>query len=199
MRGSILKLWSPSVAVLMTAALAALTWKVYSDEPPAADKPHRIPVAVLDVAKLFKQCRDFNAEMSRIKAEIAVFEREVDDRKAEILKLVPMDAGSAPPSGADTAKAAELRNKLEADIAAKKKGFLAEEALVYFKFYGQIEKAVAEMAKARDIGTVVRVNFDAMDPTDRASVLQGVNRAVVYNAAPDLTADLLAVLNAPKP
>jgi len=201
MRGSILKQWPPSVAVLMTAALAALTWKVYSDEPPAADKPHRVPVAVLDVAKVFKQARDFNGEMSRIKTEIEVFEREVNDRQAEILKLVPKEAkeGSAPTSGADVAKATELRNKLEADIAAKKKGFLAEEALVYFKFYGQIEKAVAEMAKARDIGTVVRVNFDAMDPTDRASVLQGVNRAVVYNAAPDLTADLLAVLNAPKP
>jgi len=198
MRAAISKLCSPAMFVLMTAALAALSWKVYSDEPPAADKPHRVPVAVLDIARVFKQGRDFNAEMSRIKTEIEVFEREVDVRKAEILKLVPMDAGSAPPSGADTAKATELRNKLEADIAAKRKGFLAEEALVYFKFYSQIEKTVADLAKARDIGTVVRVNGDAMDPTDRASVLQGVNRAVIYNAAPDLTADLLRVLNAPK-
>jgi hypothetical protein len=190
--------WSAVIITALSTALGLSSWQALSNEGPS-DKPHRVPLAVVDVARIFKNCRDFNAEMSRIKAEIEVFERDVISRQAEISKLVPTDAGSAPPSAADTAKAAELREKLTADVAARKKAFLAEEALVYFKYYSQVEKVAAEMAKARDIGLVLRYNSDAMDPTDRASVLQGVNRAVVYTAVPDLTGDLLAALNASKP
>jgi len=54
---------------------------------------------------------------------------------------------------------------------------------------------VQRICRERDIGLVIRATTEQIDPKDRGSVLQAVNRPVVYSAAPDLTADVIAALN----
>ena len=54
---------------------------------------------------------------------------------------------------------------------------------------------VQRICREREIGVVIRYTSDPMDTKDRSSVLQAVNRPVVYSAVPDLTADVIAALN----
>jgi hypothetical protein len=42
---------------------------------------------------------------------------------------------------------------------------------------------------------VIRHTSDPLNPSDRSSVLQAVNRPVVYWNVPDLTADIVAALD----
>jgi Skp family chaperone for outer membrane proteins len=190
--------WTPVLLAVVICLVAPLSWRAFSDEPAAADKPHRVPLAVLDVAKVFQEGKQFNAQMGEIKRQIEAFETEIRGRQADMLKLA-QNSGSSPSSDSNSAQLDEQSKKLQADVAAKKAEFLQAEARVYFEQYQRIGKVVAQLAQTRGIGTVLRTNGDKMDGNDRNSVLQGVNRAIVYNVAPDLTAEVIATLNADQP
>jgi Skp family chaperone for outer membrane proteins len=190
--------WAQVLLMMVSICLGGAAWRALSEERPAADAPHRIPVALLDVAKVFKQARDFNAQMNRMKIEIETFDRTIRGRQAELEKLRPKGSGSAPSSGEATEKAAKMAADLQAEVAAKRQSFLVEEARVYADTYKTIQDVVDQICQARDVGVLLRFSSDPIDPADRSSVLQGVNRPVVYSAVPDLTADVIAALNGDK-
>jgi Skp family chaperone for outer membrane proteins len=133
--------------------------------------------------------------MLEIKAAIEVFEAEVTKRKSDIEALEPKGAAATPD---ESAKVTKLKADLSADVAIKRQFFLNEEARLYFDIYQSVAETVERLAKARDIGLVLRFNDDEMNPSKRESVLQGVNRAIVYRAVPDLTDAVLKELNGPK-
>src|SRR5262245_56737359 len=68
----------------MKMFLAVLLSVVASDGPALADSSdlaeasgHRVPVAIVDVAKVFKEARDFNQKVQSIKLQIADFDRDI--------------------------------------------------------------------------------------------------------------------------
>jgi Skp family chaperone for outer membrane proteins len=191
------RLWTQWIVTALAVCLGIFVWEAVSDEPPTADRAHRVPVALLDVPKIFKSYNAFNARMTQIKGEIELYEKEVDKKRADIEALRPKKDGSGLDSGANVGEdvIAKLQTALQTEVTLKRKFFLDAEALAYAETYASIEKAVEEIAKARDIGVVLRFQSEKMDAADRASVLQGVNRAVVYSDVPDLTNDLLTALN----
>jgi Skp family chaperone for outer membrane proteins len=147
------------------------------------ESPHRIPLAVIDVAKIFKEARDFNQKMQRMKLEIAAFDSAFDsNEKAKLREKFGEQSDPSLPAS-------------KSYVVGKKEAFLSDEALVYAETYREIQNAVQRICRERDIGLVIRSTSDSMDPKDRSSVLQGVNRPVVYTAVPDLTADVIAALN----
>jgi hypothetical protein len=160
----------------------AVVLSVVASDRPVASSPndvsqasvHRVPIAIVDVAKIFKEARDFNQKMQSIKLQFADFDRAIKTRSAE-----------NPPQS----------TSVDAEVKEKRAAFLSEEAQVYAETYRAIEKAVQGICRERDIGIVIRVSTDSMDANDRSSVLQTVNRPVVYTATPDLTADVIAALN----
>jgi hypothetical protein len=190
--------WVRWITTALAVCLGIFVWEALSDEPPATDRPHKIPVAIIDIAKVFKDHREFNEKMLVIKGQIEAFEKEVRARAAEVEALRPKEPGAAPPSEEDIAKAAKLQEMITADVAAHRQAFLADEARIYFEIYTAIEKTVQQVSRDRDIGVVFRFSSEFMNPGDRASVLQGVNRSVVYSDVPDLTRDVLAVANGTK-
>ena len=183
--------WRPVLLVVVTALLTSLSWQALSDEPPAADKPHRVPVAIVDVAKVVNGGRDFQAEMDRIKLQIKEFEQQARDKQREIVKRLAEGE-------VDADKAGELTKQLEVEATLKKQEFLTAEARAYFRVYERVEKSVAQIARQRDIGLVLRYSGDAMKPDDRESVLRGINRSVVYSAVPDISDEVIASLNGEK-
>lgn len=187
--------WTQWTLMALAACLAIFVWEALSDEPPAADRPHKVPIAVVDIARVYKEHREFNAQMLEVKGQIEDFEKEVRKKQAEIQALTPADPGSAQTSGTDAEQASKLSAALQAEVAAKRAEFLNIEARIYFEIYQAIERQTTQICRERDIGIVVRMNGDKMNPADRASVLQGVNRAVVYVNVPDLTDDLLKAFN----
>lgn len=190
--------WMQWIIVALVACLAIFVWEAVSDEPPAADRPHKVPVAVIDVAQVFKQCRAFNAKMEETKAAIEVFDAEVRKRKADIEALEPKNPAEQPLSADESARITKLKAELNADVAIKRQAFLDGEARLYFDTYQLVEETVERIARERDIGLVLRQNANEMNPAKRDSVLQGINRAIVYMDVPDLTEAVLAELNRAK-
>ena len=90
---------------------------------------------------------------------------------------------------------ARTQSDLQVKVGLKRKEFLEQEARVYYRVYREVEQAVALFAQRNRIGLVLRYNGDEMKEDDRASVLQGVNRAVVYQSNLDVTNFVLQQLN----
>jgi len=91
---------------------------------------------------------------------------------------------------------AHLKSDFQIRVQAKKREFLEQEARVYYGIYREVEDAVASFAQRNRIGLVLRHTGDEMKPEDRASVLQGVNKPVVYQYQLDITQLVLNQLNA---
>ena len=94
---------------------------------------------------------------------------------------------------------APIRAKIEAFDSGrrhiKKEEPLPAVTKAYAETYQRMNEIVTRICKARNIGLVVRAKLDSMDPFDRPSVLEGVNKPVVYSAVPDLTDEVIAELN----
>jgi hypothetical protein len=190
------KQWKQWVLLTAGCCLAIFVWEAMSDEPPAEHKSH-LPIGLVDIANVFKDDRTFQQKMAEIKSRIEEFERYVRERQAEIAKLAPEGSSEGSGEASEAAKrAAAMDVALKVEIGAKKLAFLAEEAVTYHERYQAIERAVAGVCETREIDLVLRFNSAKIDPADRASVLQGVNRAIVYSSVPDVTDDVVAALNA---
>lgn len=149
----------------------------------AAPQQATTQIVVIDIAKIFKGHHRFNQMMADIKKDIEDFDAYV---KNETNKLKGMGealqsyrAGSLEYKQKEE-EAARLTSDLQVKVGLKKKELLESEARVYFTVYRQLEQKVAVFAQRNRITMVLRFNSDEMKEDDRNSVLQGVNRAVVY-------------------
>ena len=155
-------------------------------------------VAVLDVAKVFKENQEFDGKMKSIKAEAdalkAQITRQQEAIKASAQGLSQYDVGSPD------------RNKLEADLeqqqaALRTKARQAEtdllnrEARIYYDTYQKMQSIVGNLATQHGISLVLRFDSEQIDATNRAEVIKGVNRAVVYHRRLDLTNMVAGAMN----
>jgi Skp family chaperone for outer membrane proteins len=168
--------------------------------PPSAAPPAvgGTSVVVIDVANIFKNHIRFNEKMKEIKNEIDQFEASI---RAEQTKFNQKREGLAQflPSSPEYKKLEEelarMQSEVQVQVGLKRKTFLEQEAREYFKTYKEIEQSVAVFAQQNRIGLVLRFNGDEMKADDRNSVLQGVNKAVVYHDRLDITEWILRDLN----
>lgn len=155
-------------------------------------------VAVLDVGEVFEHHASFKANMEAIKSEIEAFENTVKaERKrltTESEKLKDFNAGSPEYKQIET-RLAGMSADLQVRMQLKRKEFLEREAQVYFQAYNDVVATVAEFSQRYGIGLVLRFNGKQMDATKRDSVLQGVNRAVVYQNKLNITSQIIERLN----
>jgi hypothetical protein len=85
--------------------------------------------------------------------------------------------------------------KMQVDMQMKRKEFLEREARVYYDVYVMVEAAIRDFADMNGIELVLRYSAEPMDPQNRQSVLQGVNRPIVYHRNLDITTAVLDRLN----
>ena len=170
--------------------------------PQAAAAPAAAPagmnVAVIDVAKVFKSHNRFNAAMNDIKTEIEQFEAQVRAKQTALrTKSEGLQSfkGGSPEYRALEEELARASSDMQVEVGLKKREFLEQEARVYYRVYKEIEQEVAVMSRRFRISLVLRYNGDDMKEDDRASVLQGVNRAVVFQDGLDITEPILKTLN----
>jgi Skp family chaperone for outer membrane proteins len=165
----------------------------------AAPAPAGTSVAVIDVAHIFKNHVRFNGQMNDMKRDIEAFDASIRSEQQNFAKKRETLTSFSPTS--DQYKKAEeelahIKSDLDIKVAVKRREFLEQEAKVYYGIYREIEDAVAMFAQRNRIGLVLRYSGDEMKPDDRASVLQGVNRPVVYQDRLDITQHILNQLNA---
>lgn len=156
-------------------------------------------IAILDVAKVFKENAAFTAKMDAIKAEAdrlkAEITKEQESIKTRAQGLTNFDIGSTERNDLEVeleTQQSALRRRarqLETDL-------LNREALVYFETYKQMQAIVGSMANQYGISLVLRFDSSEINSENRPEVIKGVNRAVVYHSRVDLTNAVMEAMNA---
>jgi Skp family chaperone for outer membrane proteins len=169
--------------------------------PPAAAAaaPAGTSVAVIDIAYIFKNHVRFNRSMNDMKGDIEAFDAAIRTDQQNFAKKreqLPTFSPSSKEYKAAEEELAHMKSDLDIKVAVKRREFLEQEAKVYYGIYREIEDAVAVFAQRNRISLVLRFSGDEMKPDDRNTVLQGVNRPVVYQYQLDITQLILNQLNA---
>jgi len=147
-------------------------------------------VAVLDVAKVFKENAAFDSRMKAIKSEADQLKTQIQSEQQTIkeaaMGVSQYEAGSAQRN--------EMEAKIEQDQAALRTRarqaeaqLLNREAKIYYDTYQQLQAVVGQLADANNISLVLRFDGQPIDATNRGEVIKGVNRSVVYFSKIDLT------------
>ena len=133
-------------------------------------------VAILDVAKVFKENTSFDSKVKAIKAEAdqlkAQITAEQDRIKAEVMELRGMEASPK-------------RNQMEADLEHQhthlrtttrqaESELLNREARVYFDTYREMQAVVEAIAQANGLSLVLRFDSEDIDPNNQQSVKKGL-------------------------
>jgi Skp family chaperone for outer membrane proteins len=195
---------SPLFATCVAASLSVLVLAALAQQPagPAPAAPSGSSVVVMEVDYIFKNHKRFNGRMADIKQEIEQFDAYVRGEQqklnAEKEKLQVLSP-SSPEYKAKEEQLVRQGSELQIKMAQKRKEFLEQEARVYYEVYKELEQTVAVFCQRNRIDLVLRFNRDEMKPDDRNSVLQGVNRAVVWQQGRDITDLILQMVNPPQP
>ena len=67
--------------------------------------------------------------------------------------------------------------------------------MIYYNVYNEVLNEVALFAEQHGIGLVLRFNSEPIDANDRASVLEGVNRHIVFQKNSNITPNIIDRLN----
>jgi Skp family chaperone for outer membrane proteins len=147
-------------------------------------------ICVLDVAKIFKDNPSFQSQMEGIRNDASTLKASVESQLAELQKEAEQLEQYQPNSDKRrdlertlVTKQAELQTlarQREADL-------LSREAKIYLQTYKQMERVVAKIAEEYSVSLVLRYESAPINQDDRADVIKGVNRQVVYQKYSDLT------------
>ena len=186
---------------MATFLIAGASTAVGQVQPPNGVAPRNnagTAVAVIDVNFIFKNHERFKQKMDDIKKDIEGFETHLRDERNKI--QAKTEELKSLPSGSPQYKLLEeaiasMHTTLSLKTGRKRKEILEREAKVYFNSYQEIEERVSLFADRFGIGLVLRFNSEPMDATSRESVLQGINRAVVFQRNLNITNMVLEELN----
>ncbi|MEX0819393.1 MAG: OmpH family outer membrane protein [Pirellulaceae bacterium] len=159
-------------------------------------------VAVVDIGFIFKNATRFKQAMDDIKADDERFKQEVvakqEAMQAAVQNLQKMQKGSTDYKILEEQIAGD-QTKLRLDMARKQKDRVEQEAKVYFNAYREVESHINKFATTYGIDLVLRFNAEEMDPSQPESVLNGINRFVVYQRDLNITGHILDQMNRDTP
>ncbi len=148
-------------------------------------------VAVLDVAKVFKNHTRFTQKMEEMKKEVKAFEDDVNNQRRDLLERAKQLNETYRPGSPEykrtEAELAQQESDLRLQMQLKRKEVLENEARLYYDTYQEIQGIVNQMAEQYQIGLVVRHDSEEVGRDDGTKVLGLVNRFVIYQKKLDLT------------
>lgn len=169
---------------------------------PVAPRAAGTNVAVLDISLVFEHFPGFQEQMTKLKAEVDQFEAYLKDEQGKLVKmrdkLADYAAGSKEfkETEEEMARAnTDLRLKME----QQRREFLEREARIYFDGYAEVYNVVQTLAERNDIKLVLRFSSESMKADDRGSVLQSVNRPVIYQKNLNITNLVIKALGGEAP
>ena len=143
-----------------------------------------VPIVVVDLSQVFEKHPTFNTRMNAIKQEVktteAAFQAQGKQIEASVKQLQSMSS-SDPNYRQLESDTARRQAAIQAEMQLKRKDFLEKEARVYYETYEQVKSEIKVFAESNRIGLVLRFSSEKIDPTNRQSVLQGVNQPILYN------------------
>jgi len=160
------------------------------------------PVAVVDVAYIFKNHEAIKAQVAEVEAELKAYDQELSGKRDELknaaAELKSFKVGSPEYSAAEE-RVAGMESKLRLEMARKRKEITDAEAKIYFDNYQRISAGVKFLANHYKISLVLRYNSEEMDLEQGESVIRGVMKNIVYHdEALDLTKAVMQYLSDPR-
>lgn len=152
------------------------------------------PVAVIDIGYIFKNHPRFKQAMDTVRARVkdseSKFQTRGKDIQSRVLRLKQLKPESAEFKQLE-GETARLQAQVEADMKLQRKEFLGQEAQVYYAIYQEVQSEIKTFADNHGIGLVLRFSAEQIDVSNRQSVMEGVNRPVVYQRNLNITYDVL--------
>jgi Skp family chaperone for outer membrane proteins len=192
---------SADVKTLVLAVAAILMVGVsgvaQAQHPEAANAP-KFGIAVVDIAFVFKNHAQLNATMENMKTEMKGIEENLKAKRDQITKMEEarnqLVAGTPDYKKLDD-QLVEVKTKFNVDMDRLRRDLMERESKLYFTTYQQVTYTIAQYAKQRNIGLVLRFNGDQPDPTKPQDILKDINKPVVFENNVDITRDILAIVN----
>jgi Skp family chaperone for outer membrane proteins len=169
---------------------------------PVAQRSAGTNVAVIDISLVFEHYPKFQHKMTELKKEVEAFEGSLRGDQESLVKLRDNLQGYAQGSAEFKRleeQMAKAQSEAQVKMALKRKEFLEREARVYYDAYTEVYDVVAAFSDRFNIKLVLRFNSEEMKPEDRSSVLQGVNRAVVFQRNLNITNSVIKELGGEPP
>jgi hypothetical protein len=160
-------------------------------------------VTVIDIPFIFKGHARFKADMDNFKKEVEAFEAWARNEQTSLTKIRDEILTKYKPNSdefkMEEERLAKLTSDLQIKMNVKKREMLELEAKIYYQTYNEIIAAVTKFCETNRISLVLRFSGDDIDANDRNSILQGVNRAVVYQRNLDISEMILQMVNSNQP
>lgn len=187
-----------ALAVAATLLFGLATVPAQAQQHPEAANAPKFGIAVVDVSYIFKEHKQFIATMEGMKNEMKGVEEKLKAKRDSIASMEEarnrLDPGTPDYKKMDDQLATE-KAKFNLEMDRLRKDLMERESKVYFSTYQQVSYAIANYAKQRNIGLVLRFNGDKPDPNKRPDILKDINKPVVFENNIDITRDILAIVN----
>jgi len=176
---------------------SAMTAHAQAPQAPQSSGGHR--VAVVDVAKIFKEHAGIKAQVAQVESELKTYDGTLTEKR-NTLRAEAEKLQAFKPATPDYAKQEELvagmESRLRLEMARKRKELAGAEARIYFENYQKITEAVEYLADYYKINLVLRYNSEEMSLEQSESVVRGVMKNVVYHdASLDMTKGVMQYLD----
>jgi len=192
-----------SFAFCVAVASAGVIWAAGSLNGSKAGakevkRPQPLRIAVVDMGKIFKGSRKFNAMRAKLKKQVGRSKKKLDRMANELKQLQKELKGFKP--GSDEFEAAqksiiERSAKLQAARKSIQRELRRKEADIFLEVYNEIRREIAQYAKEKGVQLVIRHHQNDIDPSTPEKVAKGMGRQVVFQDGLDITEDILTRLN----
>ena len=185
-----------AAAVICCVGLLAIS--SISAQRPASPSAPRDGVALVDVATVSQKCARLTQSLEALKIEYesnaAGFKKEADVGNQLTEKARQLPAGSPE------------RKKLEQEILKKRADFelhgkritedtRERESKLYVSMFRELNEELSRYAQANGIQLVLRYDVPPLDLSDPRSVLQEIQKPIVYQRGVDVTPVVVDALN----
>lgn len=164
----------------------------------AAAAPAGTRIALIDMKYLFDNHSQFQQDIKRIQTDVKGFDDAIQNQRKQLSEMrKQLDNGTPGTAQYRTIEAsiAQQVSDMKLKMELKRRDVLQLEADVYHGVYQKVQAAVDHYARQQGIGLVIRYDSTPIDPSDRMSVLSGVNRPIVYHQNLDITREILQMVS----
>jgi Skp family chaperone for outer membrane proteins len=147
-------------------------------------------VAVLDVAKVFKENQEFSNQMEVIRQEADRMRNQLqaaqEDFRRQAAEVSQFPIGTPERKQAEAAFA-QRQAAFQTQARQDENDLLVKEAKAYYTTYQKMQNVVSQIAQQNNISLVLRFDSTDINASNPNEVVAGVNRAIVYHYKLDLT------------
>jgi Skp family chaperone for outer membrane proteins len=169
-----------------------------ASKPGAAPAAEPTKVALVDVNYIFKQNAAFKAAMDALKDEADGMDKKMREGQT-VMAMSQNQLKGLTPGSSEYAEMEEIIARLKTDLAletqTKRREMLSRQAKLYGQTYREITGEITKYSGERKIDMILKFSGDPVDSNNPDSILQEINKPVVYfNPKLDITTDILKTL-----